>query len=115
MSIRTYGHMGYTLQREKSQIIIGKNIGWTLAVSCGQIRPLLYFVRPRGTNIWKSAPPDIIFALQQRFNEEQLGPFNTKLHPVLCWMPNLDTPATSSSDLFSLEKKLELAVTTAET
>jgi len=25
MSIRTYGHMGYPLQREKLQIIIGKN------------------------------------------------------------------------------------------
>ncbi|WP_289189228.1 hypothetical protein, partial [Xylanibacter rodentium] len=54
----------------------------------------------RGANIWKSAPPDIIFALRQRFNEGQLGPFHTKQHPFLCWMPSLDTPATSSSDCF---------------
>ncbi len=38
MSIRTYGYMGYTLQREKWQIIIGKiSVGhWLLQVAkCG--------------------------------------------------------------------------------
>lgn len=35
MSIRTYGHMGYPLQREKWQIIIGKiSVGhWLLQVA----------------------------------------------------------------------------------
>lgn len=83
MSIRTYGHMGYPLQREKWQIIVDK-YRLESADSSGQILPKLYFVRPRDANIWKSAPPDIIFALRQRFHEEQLSSFNTKQHLFLC-------------------------------
>ena len=81
----------------------------------GKMRKYGCFMRSSYANIWKSSLTDIIFALRQKFNEGQLGPFNTKPHTFLCWMPKLDTPATSSSDCFSLEKKLKLAITTAET
>ena len=60
MSIRTYGHMGYPLQREKSQIIIGKiSVGHWLfqVVKCGH----RYTLRVQGVQIFGNPHHPILF------------------------------------------------------
>ncbi len=107
--------MGYPLQREKWQIIIGKISVRHCLLQVAKYGHS-YTLCVQGVQIFGNPHLPILFLhCDKDSTRGQLRSFHTKPHPFLYWMLNLDTPATSSSDLFSLEKKLKLAASTAET